>query len=439
MIPCLEVGRTHHLRPPLAQSCGIWYHARKYVLALPPTDMLELRKLLDKVDQMSQDVADRQQLYGDLAQEARAVLADTRVDEELHAKITAAITAESTWRGARPLEGALDRRINPQARAANFSLIGVDGSQIYPDRHGPVLYYLLNIGSIVMRVGSGQAPVTDTRPELYYSEADLYDQNLNLVNNEWVNGRRELAEMRALADLAQAERLYYAGDLEPMILAMKDGQLTMWMGERAQSAEKKQQLVRYIACLHDIQQVGAVPIGFVGRPRSANVVRLLWVARLPQSEITRERVNSSKYRALTDRALFSALLGPNQRSALFASTGRVNREDFAQAGQRICFFYLNIARSNDPAAARIVRVDLPEWATQSPALIDKIQNAIYDDCEGTHFPYVLVRADELAVVSQQEKRNLDSMLAVSISQITGHMPLDSAKAMAKSQSRHYAT
>lgn len=399
--------------------------------------MLELRKLLDKVDQLSQDIADRRQSYSVLIREAREALTNIAVDDDLAAKIQAAITAESTWRGAEPLEDTLDRRVSPQAVADTLSLIGVDGSQIYPDRHGPVMYYLLNMGSIVLRAGSGQAPLVDTQPELFFSESDMYDQGLNLVNNEWVNSRRELAEIRTLADLAQAERQYHDGDLEPLILAAKDGQLMMWLGERENSAEKQRQLQAYIAHLQRMQQAQVIPIGFVGRPRSANVVRLLRVAQLQRHEITREAVKQSKYRALTDRAVFSALLGPNQRSALFASTAKVNRTDFSQAGQRICFFYLNIARSNNPEAARIVRVDLPEWAAMQPELIDKIQNALYDDCEATHFPYVLVRADELAVVTQQEKRNLDSILAVAISHTTGDMPLNSAKANAKVQSRQH--
>ncbi len=399
--------------------------------------MLEFRKLLDQVDQLGLDVASQQQLYGDLAERAREALQTVAVDETLQKKIEAAKNAEGSWRGAQPLEHTLDRRVSPQARLATYTLIGVDGSQIYPDRHGPVLYYLLNVGSIVMRMGSGQAPLVATQPQLFYQEADLYDANLNLVNNEWVNGRRELAEMKTLAELAQAERQHSGGDLDTLILALKDGQLMMWLGEREQTAEKKQQLEQYIAYLQQCQQAHAVPVGFVGRPRSANVVRLLWVAQLPLSQISRESVNRSAYRALTDRTLFAPLLGPNQRSAIFASTARVNREEFSEKQQRICFFYMNVARSKQPEAARIVRVDLPEWAALQPALVDQIQQALYQDCAATDFPYVLVRADELAVVSQQEKRNLDEMLGRAILRTTGNLPLESAKAYAKSQSRHY--
>lgn len=399
--------------------------------------MLELRKLLDKVEMLGQDAAERKLLYNDLAREARSALADIPVDAALTEKIEAAIQADSTWRGAEPLEGTLDRRYRPTITVPKVSLIGVDGSQIYPDPHGPVLYYLLNIGSIVLRVGSGEASVVETEPDLFFRETDLYEQGQNLVGNEWINSRREVAEIRKLATLAQAERRYWQGDLSQLVLAMKDGQLMMWLGEKETLADKRRQLDTYIAQLQTIQHAHAVPIGFVGRPRSANVVRLLWIAQLRKSEISRERMQQSSYRALTDRMLFSTLLGPNQRSAIFASTARVNREDFRNAGQRVCFFYMNVARSAAVEDARIVRVDLPEWAALQPDLVDKAQVALFDDCEGTHFPYVLVRADELAVVTQQEKRDLDRFLSVAISNRTGTMPEASAKAVAKEQSRHY--
>lgn len=401
--------------------------------------MLELRKLLDKVDLLGQDAAERKLKYNKLARDARAELSEIAVDAALSEKIKATIQADSTWRGAEPLENTLDRRYRPQVAVDNVSLIGVDGSQIYPDRHGPVLYYLLNIGSIVLRVGSGEAPIVETEPQLFFREADLYERGQNLIGNEWINTRREVAEIRMLAHLAQAERRHRGGDVEQLVLAMKDGQLMMWLGERETTADKRQLLESYIAQLQTIQQAYAIPIGFVGRPRSANVVRLLWVARLQPDEITRERVQENGYRALTDRMLFSALLAPNQRSALFASTAKVNREDFKDVGQRICFFYMNVARSADVEDARIVRIDLPEWAARQPELVDKVQTAIFDDCEGTHFPYVLVRADELAVVTQQEKRDLDRFLSVAISNSTGMMPEASAKAIAKGQSRQYGT
>ena len=408
--------------------------------------MLELRKLLDNVEEMSEEIMARGEKYAALAADARLALEQMPVDEALRAKIKAAMEADHTWRGAEPFEDTLDRRHRPQLSAQSATLIGVDGSQIYPDRHGPALYYLINIGSIVFRHGSGEAPLVETKPTLYFSEADLYDRRLNLIPSEQINARRELAEVRQLADLANAERAYLGGDLERLIVALKDGQLMMWLGERnlfegdsTADGAISDQVEHYVKCLQDIQRAGAVPVGFVGQPRSANVVRMLWVGSLSMEDINSDTVQASRYRALTDRALFAGLLEPNQRSAIFVTTALANRKVFASRDQKICFFYLNVAQRSGRDWAQIVRIDLPEWVAGQPDLVDRTQQALYDDCIGTHFPYVLARADELAVVSQQEKREFEHLLGVNLTLRVGSPPESSPKARQKELSRGYLT
>ncbi len=392
--------------------------------------MLELYKLMDSVDSMSEAASLRRQKYIELAEDARNRLETIPVDEVLQQKIDQALEADKTWRGAEPLEDVLDKRHRPEVTVEQASLIGVDGSQIYPDTHGPALYYLINIGSMIMRQGSGEAPITNTSPELFYDDGNLYDQDFNLVGTEEISLRREMAEMRALADLSVAERKAQGGDLDHLVVAMKDGPLMLWVGER-ESSESAKTLQTYIDHLDAIKHTNAVPVGLTDRPRSANVMRLLWVAGLSLENIDRETVRNSKYLALTDRNLFSRLLGPNQRSAIFKNTARANREQFAQREQRVCFFYLNVAQLSGADAAQIVRVDIPEWAASQPDLVDQVQMAIYADCAGTRFPYVLVRADELARVSYQEKRNFDSMISVEEARLTGEMPESSQKATQK--------
>jgi hypothetical protein len=392
--------------------------------------MLELYKLMDSVDSMSEEALRRRQKYQDLADDARRQLATVPVDEALQQKIQKAQDADKTWRGADPLEGVLDRRHRPNLVLEKASLIGVDGSQIYPDTHGPALYYLINIGSMILRQGSDEVPITHTSPELFYAEENLYDRDFNLVGAEEISLQREMAEMRTLAELSVAERKAQGGDVEHLVVAMKDGPLMLWMGER-ESSESAQTLQTYIDHLDTIRQTHGVPVGLTDRPRSANVVRMLWVAGLDLESITREQVRNSKYLALTDRTLFATLLEPNQRSAIFKNTARVNREEFEQRQQRVCFFYLNVARHSGVSAAQIVRVDIPEWAAIQADLVDQVQMAIYADCAATLFPYVLVRADELARVSYQEKRNFDSMVSIEEARLTGEMSASSQKATNK--------
>ncbi len=382
--------------------------------------MLELSKVMEQVDAMSLEIADRQARYRELVSKARQALVDfDEVDEALRAKIARAQQVDPTWRGASPCDGHLNARLIPTISEEDASLIGVDGSQIYPNRHGPALYYLINTGVILLRQGSGEAPLVNTRPQVFYTEDDLYDDNLNLLNAQVVNGLRESEEMRELAHWAAEERRHWGGDLARLILAMTDGPLLIWISEEEKSAagEKaaRERVRSYLDQLQRIQDSRATPIGYVARPRSANVLRLLHVAQLADVDITKENVRASRYRALTDATLFSDL-APNQRTALFSSTAQVNKT-FADAGQEICFFYINVARN--PETPRIARVDIPRWAAEQPEMLDRVHRAIYRDCDGTDYPYVLIRAHELALVTYQERRELENMLSVAYMRLTG--------------------
>lgn len=388
--------------------------------------MLELRRLVDQVDAMGEEIARRRVDYAQLIASARDALQRFDLaDDALIAKIERAKSQDSTWRGARPLGDHLNARVIPADAPEDVSLIAVDGSQIYPDRHGPALYFLINIGVIVLRQGTGEAPLVATRPQLFYREEDLYNEDLELLHPQAINDQRELEEMRELARWAAAERKHWGDDLDRLILAMTDGPLLTWTREEQKGEAKARGQARieaYLRAMAAIQATGAIPLGYVARPRSANVLRLLHVAQLPDSEITQANVRASRYQALTDTALF-ADLRPNERSALFSSTAQANEQDFRRAGQAIAFFYLNVSRhEHEP---RIARVDIPIWATRLEGMVDRVHRAIYQDAEGSGYPYVLIRAHELALVTYQERQELESMLNIEVMRRTQE-PLQSS-------------
>ncbi len=386
--------------------------------------MLELNKLMLQVDAMSENIAKRQIEYKELIAKARQALTQfDQVDDALHHKINLAKKEDSSWRGARPCDDRLTARFIPETDEEDATLIGVDGSQIYPNRHGPALYYLINTGVIVLRQGSGEAPVVATDPQLHFEEADLYDDGQNLLGSDDVNDLRELAEIRALAAWAQQERTHWQSDRHRLILALTDGPLLIWMSEKEKEQAARRRVQDYLQQLQVIQQSGGIPIGYVARPRSANVVRLLHVAQLADNEISKTTVRANRYRALTDATLFNDL-SPNQRTALFTSTAEVN-QIFARDGQEICFFYVNI--SHNSHTPHLARVDVPRWAAEQPGMLDRIHRALYRDADGTDYPYVLIRAHELALVTHQERLSFEEMLNVAVLRHTGVLPTSSTK------------
>jgi hypothetical protein len=370
---------------------------------------LELNKLTGQVEAMGQAMARRQQEHADLVARARAALAaHAQVTDELRRKIAQAHQADTSWRGADPLGDRLDERYAPGVPPEPAILIAADGSQIYPDRHGIALYYLLNVGSIVLRQGSGQAPETVSRPALFFADADLYDEAGRLRTPEYVNRQRDRQEVSTLVELAEAERTALGGDLSRPLLTLSDGPLLPWTAQRGQEDELDREVAFLTGQLSRLRRARAVPLGYVDRPNSAYVLRTLELVNLALEEITREAVRRGPYRRLTDRLLF-ADLEPNQRTGLFASTSEVN-DRYAAAGHRILFFYVNVASRSGPEHSIIARVELPEWAAADPVALDLAQQAVYADCRLTGFPYVLARSHELAVVGTAERADLEAML-----------------------------
>ncbi|MFZ2358986.1 MAG: hypothetical protein WA040_06545, partial [Anaerolineae bacterium] len=178
--------------------------------------MLELNRLTGQVADMAEALAGQRASQRDRALRARQQLkAFGQVTDELRAKLALARGVDESWRGADPLGDRLDERVPTPEQGQPATLVASDGSQIYPDTHAIALYYLTNVGAIVLRQGSGEAPITATAPILRMAEDDpLEEQDQDRVDADEVNLRRDLREAEALAALARHERETLGGDME---------------------------------------------------------------------------------------------------------------------------------------------------------------------------------------------------------------------------------
>jgi len=63
------------------------------------------------------------------------------------------------------------------------------------------------------------------------------------------------------------------------------------------------------------------------------------------------------------------------------------------------------------ARRTIARVEVPAWIAEDETRLGRVHAAILDQCPATGgFPYVLVRAHELAVITQQDRDQLEGMI-----------------------------
>jgi hypothetical protein len=372
---------------------------------------LELNQVAVQVKAMGRSMAEQSTVRQEAVQKAQALLEQFSTEfTPLHDRIVLAEQAlqrlRFDWVGAAPTNEALAQAFPQPECPERLTVIASDGSQILPDRHAITLYYVINIGSIVYRHGSNRKPDTyKPKPVLRYDPDDLLDERGNLISPGEIGVIRDLAEIEVLTQLAPA---YTREGTEPVI-ALMDGQLTLRVIDLPfdQQDERREE---HVAMLNTLREAGAPIAGYIDRPRSTFVLSLMHLASLEAETISEEALRHNPFRHLTDLELFDALLGPGQRSAIFTIRAK-GLEIYDQAGHTIHFFYLNL--SSDPAWPHLARVEVPAWVATNPAVLDVLHAAIIRQARLTGgYPYVLARADELAVISGEERDAVEMMLAV---------------------------
>ena len=357
---------------------------------------LELSQLTEEVRSMGEVVAKRQQTAIDLVRLARQWLTD-------HADKGPALRhAARTVQAAIPTEEPLDAAYSLPSVPDRFTVAAADGSQIQPDRHGAARYHLINIGSLVYRHGSGQAPDAKSQSELGYTEDDLYENGMPVAGN-LLDVRRDLAELKRLADVCTSEPV-------PTV-ALVDGSIVLWVLKDLPGGTRASKISGYLDQLDRIRQAGGIVGGFISRPGYNDVTRLLYLASMEgDAKKTREHPNPLDH--LPDRAVF-ATLPPGARSALFVASREINQEDYARRGHEVHFFYLNVVEEgNEPV---IARVEVPAWVARDAGKLNLIHAAVVAQARITgDYPYALVRADELAYISHRERAALEQMVLTAL-------------------------
>jgi len=378
---------------------------------------LELSKLTGQVQAMGGEMAARQHKYDSLVKLARRWLEQYAGQGELLRQPAQLV------RAAIPTAEPLNFHSPLPPLPPRFTVVAADGSQIQPDRHGAVLYYLINIGSLVYRHGSGEAPLAHSEPFLGYAEEELYEDGL-LLSGNLLDLRRDIAEVTRLADLCASEP-------QGPVVALVDGTLLLWVLEERSEEWQRTQVMRYLDQLRRIRESGATVAAFASRPRRSEVSRLLHLASV-DGDAQRAVREANPLEHLPDRAIFETL-PPGARSALFISPASVNQNFYLPAGQAVHFFYLNLsAEEEEPVIARI---EVPAWVAEQPDQLALVHAAIVAQARITgDYPYALARADELAFISAPEREALEEMIATSMMRV-GVMPTPSPKAYYKSLTR----
>ncbi len=368
---------------------------------------LRLHKVTKQIDRLRENaVARAAQIQSDLPKVQKAFpIASQRDDLPQLARSE----AENGWDGAMPSVGesiSFTKKV-PAAPAA-MALVAVDGSQVYPDRHAASLFYAINIGFFRLRSDSGEV-AADSEPSVVFEDESLFPEG-NLISNTILNARRTVEEMATLARLAGAERAASAGRA---VFALADGSLALRIDEKAFPPAERDALQKKFFAAIDRLAAGKIPVaGYIARPGGSPVLSLIELALNPSPK--RGRSGRAPFPGLDDRLLFESVLPSGSRSAVFEFAAYWNDQyRNREPNQSAHFFYLNVGKRYPV----IARVEIPEWTAKDPALVDLVHAALVDQCSVTlndPYPYALIRADEEAFVSGEEKTYLEEQMAVAL-------------------------
>ena len=336
--------------------------------------------------------------------------------EALRSKVNHVVeTIDPGLRCALPVDEYLAAHFPLQELPEKSVILAADGSQIAPDRQAPVEFCMVNVGSILMSRGLSQeqsAPAITIESRLYYDQ-DLYTLSGTLTDARLAL-MRDLRERELLA--RQVEFLLRADErigsgLIPVI-TFTDGQMELWGSVEAENASAFQQsLENYLSALSRLCELGAITAGYVDKPASNLVVRLLEVAMLDQESLA-DIKHSFPLRGVTDIELYRKRLRPGERSAVFALQSHSARQYRGALG--LHFFYLNVGQADHPWLAR---VEVPAWVARDASKLSCLQAVLVEQCRAMGrrpYPYLLHRAHETALVSLEEKEQVSTMIALEL-------------------------
>ena len=306
------------------------------------------------------------------------------------------------------LTGSLSGRHPSPALPASYTALAVDGSHIDVDRHLPVQCFLINIGRVRIQYGASPGAWLDSEPRLYAGDDSLHvfepeGSRYRPLEGPLLGAMRAVEELRALAALVKQS------DPDIPTIALIDGSLILWgLAGQAYPEFVRKALLEdlFLPAMEDLRDLArSRPLAlasYISLPRSTDVVNAL---RLDSSLCHYDAANCDMHcrslrpgqrpcdgvSGVLDRDLFTALLGENERSDLFASTSTIVEGYYYD--HSVLFYYLN-------AGSEMARVEVPQWVAEDESLLKLTHALLVDQCRKGHgYPVAVSESHEQAVVT----------------------------------------
>ncbi len=366
---------------------------------------INYQEIYTQIKQVGQGAKERRKKKEE-AQELAHSLLDTYSSQLdfLRSKVDSAKAADANVRCAVPLDESLASHYPMPDSVIQSTLVAADGSQAIADRHSPVQFCVINVGAISLTPNSGETPAVEVESELFFGDA--IEEN-GLTTDGGVALRRDLAERSVIENMSKG--------LKGSVVSFTDGTLEIFRAKDIDNASLYRTTVdKYISVLSRLQGRGIISAGYIDKPSSSLVVKLLELTQITIPEEMEKLRNAPPLKYVTDRWLFGynnklfQLLPPGHRSAVFKIQS--NAEKTYKGVLELHFFYLNVGTEGHPWP---VRVEIPRWVVDDKKQLDLLHAVLVDQCRmmgSKPYPYLLHRAHETAVVKNEEKYQIEQML-----------------------------
>jgi hypothetical protein len=359
---------------------------------------LDFQQVREQVRQLGENAPSRERRLKTLREQACDLLQSNAHElDRLRDRVAAVVQHfDPSLRCALPAREPLTAHFSPPALPGRVTVLAADGSQIYMDRHAPVEYFLINIGAIQACYGEAQPARLSVESDLQYGDHLRHPDTY--FSEEKISLLRDLREREKLAELAeQAPR---------PVLTLTDGPMELWGAKSGDGVSSGNSLDAYLEALVRLHSLGATAAGYVDKPSEDYVVRLLEIASQPEEDAKKRPLFGVR-----DVDLFGEILAPGERSAVFEFQSR-----FAHLYKKynealaLKFFYLNVGWEKH---AWLARVETLSRVGEDEDSLNTLHAVLVHQCRimGTRpYPYLLHRAHETALVSIEDKRQLETMI-----------------------------
>lgn len=275
-----------------------------------------------------------------------------------------------------------------------YTIGAVDGSQIYPDRHQGVAYYVLNIGNTVIHY------------EIEKSSVELNSEPFLLLKNEidfkGYSDREIVDAQRAFYERKYGIQLAGAFTDKSRSLLLIDGSLYMPIGDIEKKADE---FMQQLAFMEQIYRQGVLFAGYISLPKHRDLVMMIQAERVDQLSHIFDSDIMHHFLIVGSRTVFFYYKKPEKLPLWYPS--------------HLVPYYAYINNGYE-----IVRIELPAFIAMNEEKCEAIFSMIMDQSiKGEGYPVVLALAHEQAVVKEADRAAFYEMLQILTRSKQEHYPL----------------